>query len=628
MKLIRFLIFAAILFKGNFLAQLETYAIPESEYLLNKSVANITPYIYYVDSVNIRTPLDSALLVGETENVNIDIINNGNLITSQNGIKIYRIVIEVTNAKEIGVTFNDFFIPDSCKLFMYDESRSKIYGAFTKINNQADSIFSINSINASKIVLEFNQPNSNLQLPRLKINRVYKINKNTFESSSFNNQQSSCFEDVHCRSNLNVERSVIKWRYRDTKDDKIYLCSCAIINQDVSSNDVKPLLITANHCGKNADLSTATFIFNFQNSNCNVFNSTNNFSMNGASKKASRAVCDMFLMELNSFPPPDFNVHLAGWDRSNRDALSDNVMGIHHPGGIVKKISLGTFKANTNTNFWRVEWDRNNSPTEGGSSGSPLFEEDNDRIVGFLSYGASACDDLNGVDRYGKFNNAWNAVFGSDSRLRDWLDSSNNDPLEIDGRDPCFNNLQINSRNFFSAQQLYQPENKVTVQAGNKIETTGNTRIFSNSEYVFKAGLDIEFKNEFIVDNGAEFVAKIEPCQNIVNRISHNNISQPEIESDENMKSNNVFTDNIVEINPNPTSKYSILKYKLKSYVKLDLKLLNAQGQTLYEKQIQNDKNSTIEDSVILDLSNLNSGLFFCVCKFDNFVITKKIIKE
>jgi hypothetical protein len=152
---------------------------------------------------------------------------------------------------------------------------------------------------------------------------------------------------------------------------------------------------------------------------------------------------DFCLVLLNENVPDTFNVFFNGWNR--KDTTSPSGVTIHHPGGDVMKISTynqplvtDNYLGNPNPCHWRVSWiatPNGHGVTEGGSSGSPLFDN-HGRIVGTLTGGDSSCDPayLDSPDYYGKFSWSWDKN-GADSttRLKDWLDPDNTGILKIDG---------------------------------------------------------------------------------------------------------------------------------------------------------------------------------------------------
>jgi len=69
------------------------------------------------------------------------------------------------------------------------------------------------------------------------------------------------------------------------------------------------------------------------------------------------------------------------------------------------------------SDYWRINWE--DGSTEGGSSGSPVFD-DNQRIIGQLRGGYAACsNDEN--DWYGRLSRSWTGGGTADTRLSDWL---------------------------------------------------------------------------------------------------------------------------------------------------------------------------------------------------------------
>jgi len=606
----------------NLFGQISEYGIPKSFEIKENTKRNINSNsdIFDIETAIKQAKNDSAFAVGIAKQVNIDLITNSTLIKTIYG-KIYLYQVDVQNVFGIGVDFSNFFIPENCRLFAYNKERTIILGAYTSRNNNSSEKFSIQPILGETLILEYYQPDTIEILPNLVINRIGMFYRGIYEADN-KKTVGDCFEDVHCESGINVERSVLKWRYYDTNDESYYVCSCALVNQDVISNDVKPYILTANHCGKNADLSTAIFYFNYQHPDCNASGGTSMFTMTGASKKAKRSVYDMFLMELYSFPPPDYNVYLAGWDREDASGIG-NVMGIHHPHGYQKSVSLGSRKNNTNTNFWRVEWDRNDKPTAKGSSGSPLFDDDNDKIIGWLSYGSSECDNIDGIDKYGKFKDAWTGP-DSDKRLHEWLDPDDNDPNNVDGRNPCFDNLLIQNRTFYSAQEYYQPENRVVIQAKNTIETQGDVTIESGSEYVFRAGDEIILSDGFTAEAGCNFVAEIVPCSGAKSLKTVNDIEadiykigfeefKPNIKSD------------YIQAYPNPFENNTTIEYSLIEETQVSIEIYNLQG-----VKIMTVINNELHPSGIFQVDffprNLNQGIYICSLRTSKTIKTSKLI--
>jgi len=134
------------------------------------------------------------------------------------------------------------------------------------------------------------------------------------------------------------------------------------------------------------------------------------------------------------------NPYYAGWDATG-SAPSSSV-GIHHPDGDIKKISVDNNLAvssdfdpdpapyPSNSQWKVVDWDK--GTTEGGSSGSPLFDDNSQKIIGQLTGGYAACGNSSS-DYYGKFSMSWDYGSSSSSRLKDWLDPNNTGIQQLDG---------------------------------------------------------------------------------------------------------------------------------------------------------------------------------------------------
>ena len=121
---------------------------------------------------------------------------------------------------------------------------------------------------------------------------------------------------------------------------------------------------------------------------------------------------DFLLVEVEDPIDTSWVPFFAGWDASGNPGQGG--VGIHHPSGDRKKISTYGGTLTTSSGYapgahWKVYWiatETNHGVTEGGSSGSPIFNESH-HIVGTLSGGSSFCTAPYAPDLYGKMNRHW-----------------------------------------------------------------------------------------------------------------------------------------------------------------------------------------------------------------------------
>ena len=162
-----------------------------------------------------------------------------------------------------------------------------------------------------------------------------------------------------------------------------------------------------------------------------------------------------------------WNPYYNGWDKSG--TASSSGVGIHHPAGDAKKISTYTTTLGTGTwpnggmssAHWTVKWASTTNGygcVEGGSSGSPLFDN-NKRVIGTLTGGNSDCSNQStATDYYGKFSKHWDANGTSnDKKLQPWLDPLGTNPTTLDGYDPN-NPSGVNNPQNFTAAAISQSQ--------------------------------------------------------------------------------------------------------------------------------------------------------------------------
>ncbi|MFT6166860.1 MAG: hypothetical protein ACJASF_001553 [Vicingaceae bacterium] len=421
---------------------------------------------------------DIAWRFGALVPVNYNLANAGEWShDDDNGSSTWKLEISFHHAKSINLNFNNFQLSSNARLFVYNENYTDILGAITARNNKKDQLFSIRPIKGSSITLELTIPQDEIEQNTVSINEVVygyrsihdKVQK-VFQSSGNCNINVNCEEG---KSWQDVKRAVAMV----TTVNNTRFCTATLINN--VRQDTTPYILGAAHCGLR---SNSIFIFGYESALCSP--NADGVLSNSISGSARKAVAvnfgsDFELRELSNSPPASYNVYYAGWN--NQNVASTKSVGIHHPTGDVKKISIDE-NILTNSGYYSAgvtHWQVSNweiGTTESGSSGSSLFDA-NQRIIGQLHGGDASCNNRL-QDYYGKFSYSWNTSSDTLRQLKHWLDPDNTGAFVLDGLDP-------NSAPFNSDLALLDidgiPEFECTqgVQATFRVKNIGNNNVDS-----------------------------------------------------------------------------------------------------------------------------------------------------
>ena len=398
------------------------------------------------------TPLRFAKLL----EVNFDIINSGTWTDIPGKGRIWRLKITSEDALAIGIYYNNFHIPQGGQLFLYNEDKSQVIGAFTEVNNPENKLFATELIQGETTILEYFQPYGVYEKPEIGISEIsyayrsvdFLFTKGTDDFGG----SGPCEVNVNCSEGdnwQNQKRSVARIMIKGTT-----WCTGSLVNNTLE--DCMPYFLTADHCGRYStedDISQWIFYFNYESADCpNPQEEPSSNTIVGATKKASFAWqggSDFFLVLLNHGVPSSYNPYFGGWNINNLSSL--NGTAIHHPEGDIKKISTYTTPTissmwngipSTIDHFWKVKWaetENGHGVTEGGSSGCPLYDNLG-RVIGTLTGGQATCDNKTDPDFFGKFSYSWD-LCGEDSttQLKYWLDPINKGVNQLDGTDVCEN---------------------------------------------------------------------------------------------------------------------------------------------------------------------------------------------
>ena len=422
----------------------------------------------YLDAYYKSPRVNKPLRFAEARDVNISPLKQGTWETVRSGHEVWRQRVKSPGAYSINLAFDNFELPSSASLFIYNNDKSEVFGPFTKKDNDAHRQLWTPMVSGDEIIIEVHVLPAQRKQVDFKLIRV---------NHDFANIQSrlisgSCNLDVICGASdgwgiVDNYRDIIKSVGAYTLNG-IDQCSGVLINN--TAQDCRPFFLTAEHCDISNNNSSSVVVFwNYENSTCRQPNSTasgqngdgSRASFNsGAILRAENFESDFALIEFDDPIDPTLDLFFAGWSRES--ALPDTTICIHHPNVEEKRISFEFDRLsyeinNQDTAYLRVnDWDI--GTTEGGSSGSPLFNT-RKQIVGQLFGGFAACGN-DESDTYGWVRHSWEGRGNALTRLKDWLDPIGSNALSLDGRS-CSFNLEA-SETFVSL--CAKDENSLTIQ--------------------------------------------------------------------------------------------------------------------------------------------------------------------
>ncbi len=434
-----------VLLGGNLNAQVSKGGMPVS---LSENMRSEMEFVQFqFNEADIPPTTSQGLLkslkFAHKHECSVDVLANGNM-QIVNDKKVWRLGITSENARSLYLVFNNYQLPPSGELFIYTPNYSKIIGAFTKFNNKASGKLATIPLQGDSIILEYAISINEVAPGELVLGQVWHdyigivpgtslLKDNRYGLSGDCNIDINCYEGT----NWDKERQAVCRLIGGGQ-----ICTGSLLNN--TRNDARPFFLTANHCiNSQALVDDMVVVFNYESPHCNGPDGSVEQSISGGTLRATTHHLDFCLIELSVPPLPSYKPYFAGWNVEEAQAERSTV--IHHPLGDVKKISED-FEPPTTANYdggydfdshWLVkEW--NLGTTEGGSSGSPMFNEAH-QIVGTLTGGQANCDYLYN-DYFSKMSMAWDEYSDSTDQLMFWLDPDSTGVTAMNGYDPYFGN--------------------------------------------------------------------------------------------------------------------------------------------------------------------------------------------
>ena len=390
--------------------------------------------------------------------VELDNQTAGTWVEFDNGDRLWRLLVTSKGAHSINFLYDDFYLPEGSSYYIYAADGSEMIGAFGSHNNRPSRKFATGLVHSESVVLEYYEPAEVAGQGSISISQVAHGYR-SFAGYEKYGQAEGLGNGGSCQVNINCPEGA-NWQVEKKAVARIIIngietCTGTLINN--VANNCTPYFLTAQHCidgsydaVTNPNISGAVFYWNYERSGCDNTGSVPNETTAGATVVANAApvsgfssATDFALFELTEDPSSVYDVYVAGFDASGSPGT--NGVGIHHPGLDAKKIATHTTTPPSvvNDNYWRIYWDataNGHSVTEGGSSGSGLFNSDK-RLIGqlfggFLGGQPNCSDPAQDEGDYGKLSVSWDGTNTTDSRrrLRDWLDPNNTGTKIADGR--------------------------------------------------------------------------------------------------------------------------------------------------------------------------------------------------
>lgn len=406
--------------------------------------------------------------IGVARLTNVNTANSGIWSTLSNGDRQWQLIVHAPGAEAISFLFETFKIYGGTTLRIQNMKGQDVHAIMTAADVQEHFRQNAALCFGDKLVLTLTEPKyttpSEIDMDRI----MYNYRSTGNQSAQKINESDPCEVNVNCTPVGDT------WQDEKRGVARLYVvegtqagwCSGTLINNTAA--DCKPYFLTALHCGVNSTTANMTqwkFYFGYEAPTCT--NPTTGGSLashfiTGCLRIADsgdgggNSGSDFLLVKMGTasneanvitqLKSTTFNAYWNGWNANT--AATTGGASIHHPAGDIKKIS--TFTGNTvstqwgtaSGSHWRVTWTSNTNGygvTEGGSSGSPLFNSSQGYVIGTLTGGGSFCTSQTAPDQYGKMAFHWtNNGTTTNRQLKPWLDPTNSGLLVLAGSsDPC-----------------------------------------------------------------------------------------------------------------------------------------------------------------------------------------------
>ncbi len=429
--------------------------LPETQSILSAA----QPATVVLPSLNVqnareedtRTPGQNRFAAPVEADISLE--NAGSWTILPSGDRVWQCEIKSAGALGLVLLFDEFRLPPGGRFFAWSSDEKRMYGAFTERSCIPSGKFTVGVLSGETVRLEYFEPAGARGATKMHLNRVDVAYDRVAMQEGEVAGLLDFGQSLPCNININCPTGSA-WQMEKKGVARILMvfsngagwCSGTLIANTAGTGE--PYFLTAHHCqliGQNPDFQHWRFDFDYEAAGCpNPGSEPVPKSVLGCDRIAFRAESDFMLLKTSQLPG-NYGLYFNGWTRDT--TLPAFTTFIHHPVGDIKKISVDSGQASIypfSVN-WMAQFGISSPNThwkmvpdygifQPGSSGSPLLGP-NRRIIGQLHGGS-----INGTDAciinfalFGRFDHSWNKGADPVTRLRDWLDPGNLNPVSQNG---------------------------------------------------------------------------------------------------------------------------------------------------------------------------------------------------
>jgi hypothetical protein len=253
----------------------EMQALPMQAYVkmpVNFSTSELLQEDEFNANNGIKRPRIAKVITAE-----LTMENSGVWTELSDGRRVWRVAIEAPNAKALLISYDEFYLPVSSQLFIYSADKMHILGYYDHTSNPRGKQYSSPLVAGDIAVFEYVEPlEKTNDKARLYITGIgYGYNNIEVAAASENvpnlnpngsSNTYTCHVNIICpEGNGWREEAGTSVCYQNMLiDGGWWICSGSLINN--TTNDKTPYIITAHHCGEDAndDIATASDMSKWQ----------------------------------------------------------------------------------------------------------------------------------------------------------------------------------------------------------------------------------------------------------------------------------------------------------------------------------------------------------------------------